>query len=201
MRSACPLSYVQDATTPTGRTRVTQKLVPLISEMEIKARVKELAASISDHYRGKDTVLLGVLKGGLVFMADIMRLLDIDYECELVRLSSYGNGMDSSGRVSFVSGLTGSIKDRHVLVIDCVVDTGLTLEFLTRHLRMKDPSSLRTCVLLNKLAHRHSPAERGVHLNYVGFNIPDRFVVGYGLDWAEKYRGLPYIAYLGGQED
>ncbi len=169
-----------------------QKIVPLLDEETIRARVRELAASISDDYRGKEVVLLGVLKGALVFMADIMRLLEIDHQCDFVRLSSYGDGADSSGRISFSSGPSGSVRDKHVLIVDCVADTGLTLEFLTNHLRQENPLDIRVCVLLNKQARRSTP----LHLDYVGFDIPNRFVVGYGLDMAEKHRGLPYIAYL-----
>jgi hypoxanthine phosphoribosyltransferase len=151
-----------------------------------------MAACISRDFGGKDTVLLGVLKGALIFMADVMRGLDMDYRCEFVSLSSYGDGMESSGRVRVVSGLSGSIERKHVLVIDCVVDTGRTLNFLMDHLREKGPSDIKTCVLLDKQRHRRS----SVQLDYVGFNIPDHFVVGYGLDLAEKHRGLPYIAHF-----
>lgn len=171
-----------------------QTLIPLISADKIGARVKELAATISAHYRGKETILLCILKGASVFMADLMRLLEIDYECEFVRLSSYGDGTKSSGSVRVVSELSGSMRDKHVLIIDCVVDTGLTLMFLTEHLRKKGPSTVSTCVLLNK---SHPGRDSSfVQLDYVGFSIPDLFVVGYGLDWAERHRGLPYIAYL-----
>lgn len=169
-----------------------QTLITLISADKIGARVKELAAAISEHYRGKEVILLCVLKGASVFMADLMRLLEIDFECEFVRLSSYGDGTKSSGSVRVVSELSGPIHDKHVLIMDCVVDTGLTLGFLTEHLRKKGPSTVSTCVLLNKLVRRSS----FVQLDYVGFSIPDLFVVGYGLDRAEKHRGLPYIAYL-----
>lgn len=169
-----------------------KKIVPLLEEETIRTRVRELAASISNDYRGEEVVLLGVLKGALVFMADIMRLLEIDHHCDFVRVSSYGKRKDTSGKVSLSSGPSSSIRDKHVLIVDCVADSGLTLEFLTNHLRKENPRDIKTCVLLNKQARRSS----SVQLDYVGFEIPDRFVIGYGLDMAEKHRGLPYIAYI-----
>jgi hypoxanthine phosphoribosyltransferase len=168
------------------------KLIPMISEREIRERTEQLAAAVFDHYQGKETVLVGVLKGALVFMADLMRRLSMNYECEFVQLSSYGREQESSGQIVLKSGPVQSIKGKHVLIIDCVADTGLTLDFLVKHLQKEGPADIRTCVLLNKSTRRRHP----IHPDYVGFDIPDRFVVGYGLDYMEKDRGLPYIAYL-----
>ncbi len=172
---------------------MSQALVPYISEGKIRARVKELAASISEQYRGKELVLIGVLKGAVLFMADIMRQLDVDFECDFVRLSSYGGATDSSGRVHILSEPSCSLSNKNVLMIDCVVDTGLTLEFLMNYLRGEKPLDMRSCVLLSKEARR----SRSLSLDYVGFTVTENlFLLGYGLDHAEKYRGLPYIAYL-----
>jgi len=172
---------------------VSQALVPYISEDKIRARMKELAASISEQYREKELTLIGVLKGAVLFMADIMRHLDVDFECDFVRLSSYEGAMDSSGRVQVLSEPSCSLFNKHVLMVDCVVDTGLTLEFLMNYLRGERPLSIRSCVLLNKEARRR----RSLSPDYVGFTVTENlFLLGYGLDLAEKYRGLPYVAYL-----
>lgn len=169
-----------------------QSLIPLINEETIRKRIGELAASISDDFRGKETIIIGVLKGAMVFMADLIRSLDMEFRCDFISLSSYGEGTDSSGRITMEYGPASDIKDKHLLIVDCVADTGLTLHFLVDHLRRENPRVIKTCALLNKEGRRIQPLD----LNYIGFNIPDRFVVGYGLDLNERYRGLPYIAYI-----
>lgn len=154
--------------------------------------MREIAEQISTDYAGQQPVIVGVLKGAWVFTADLVRQLSIPVRCDFVRLSSYGAGTVPSGPPRLLLDLTEPIAGQHVLVIDDIVDTGISLEWLHRHLLAKQPASLKTCVLLDKPARR----EVDVEPDYVGFEIPDRFVVGYGIDYAERYRELPYIGYI-----
>lgn len=164
----------------------------LIAREEIAAVVDRLAEEIRRDYLGKDPLLLGILKGSFVFMADLVRRLDFPLEVDFVRLSSYGQGTESSGRVRVEQGLRSAVRGREVLVIEDIVDTGLTVAYFLGYLRRKKPASLRLCSLLDKPARHRVP----VSIDYLGLNVPDRFVVGYGIDWNEKYRYLPDIRVL-----
>ncbi|OLD37635.1 MAG: hypoxanthine phosphoribosyltransferase [Candidatus Rokubacteria bacterium 13_1_40CM_2_68_8] len=164
----------------------------LVAEAAIAARVAELARAIARDYAGENPVLVGVLQGAVPFVADLMRALPIDVTVDFIRASSYGAGTSSSGRVRLVSDLAVEVADRHVLIVDDIVDTGLTLAALKRTLEARRPRSVRTCVLLDKAGRR----ETDVTIDYVGFTIPNVFVVGYGLDYGGLYRNLPYVAAL-----
>lgn len=168
------------------------KLEVLFTRNEIEAAVRRLADEISSDYRDKNPIVLGVLKGSFIFLADLIRLLDFPLEVDFVTLSSYKEQTESYGEVSMDRCFTSDLKGRHILVVEDIVDTGLTLHFLIDHLRAESPASLRLCALLDKSSRRKIP----VHIDYLGFTIPDRFVVGYGTDCAEKYRNLPDIRYL-----
>jgi hypoxanthine phosphoribosyltransferase len=161
----------------------------LISRDEISKAVDRLASEINRDYPGKQPLLIGVLKGAFVFMADLIRQLDLPLELEFVRLSSYGAARESSGRVRVIQGLKTPIKGRDVLVIEDIVDTGISISFLLDYLRKKKPASLKLCVLTDKPSRRRVP----VSIDYLGFTVPDKFVVGYGLDFDEKFRYLPEI--------
>ena len=162
----------------------------LISEVDIRRRVSELAAQISHDYAGKeDVVLLGVLKGAFIFLADLARQLPVPHRVEFMALSSYGKGTVSNGQVRVEMDVRDSIEGSHVIVIEDIVDTGRTLRHLIDLLETRRPASVATCSLVRK-QDRH---EVEVEIDYLGFDIPDVFVVGYGLDYAEQYRTLPYI--------
>jgi hypoxanthine phosphoribosyltransferase len=165
----------------------------LISEEQIRAKVAELGQQISAEYEGRTVTLVSVLKGSLPFMADLMRAISIPVQIDLMEVSSYGGATtESSGLVRILKDLSSSISGKDVLIVEDIIDTGLTLNYLLRYLRGKNPSSLRICALLDK------PARRLVEIpiDYRGFTIPDEFVVGYGLDFGEYYRNLPFIGVL-----
>jgi len=164
----------------------------LIGEEELQARVTELGVEISAGYEGRDLLLVGVLKGAVFFMADLMRRLTIPCEIDFMAISSYGAATDSSGVVRILKDLDINIAGRHVLVVEDIIDSGLTLSYLMRNLGARKPASLEICALLTKPERR----EIDVPVKYVGFEIPNRFVIGYGLDFAERYRNLPYIGVL-----
>jgi len=164
----------------------------LISRDEIAKAVERLASEIERDYQGKQPLLIGVLKGAFVFMADLIRQLNLPVELEFVRLSSYGAARESSGRVRVIQGLKTPIKGRDVLVIEDIVDTGITISFLLDYLRKKKPASLRLCVLTDKPSRHRVP----VSIDYLGFTVPDKFVVGCGLDFDEKFRYLPGICVI-----
>nr|MBC8511976.1 hypoxanthine phosphoribosyltransferase [Dehalococcoidia bacterium] len=147
---------------------------------------------IKQDYQGKQPLLIGVLKGSFVFMADLIRQLELPVEVDFVKLSSYGAGKETSGKVKVVQGLKTPINSRDVLVVEDIVDTGLTLSFLLDYLRKKKPASLRLCALTDKPSRRQVP----VTINYLGFTVPDKFIVGYGIDWNEKFRYLPDICFI-----
>ena len=162
----------------------------LISEDDIRQRVDELAAQISSDYDGKgDIVLVGVLKGSFIFLADLARRLTIPRIIEFIAVSSYGKGSKSTGAVRLVMDVRGNIEGRHVLIVEDIVDTGHTLEYLMGILESHRPASIRTCALV----HKAESAEVDVEIDYTGFSIGDEWVVGYGLDYAERDRTLPYI--------
>ena len=161
----------------------------LISRDEIAEAVNRLAHQIERDYQGKQPLLIGVLKGSFVFMADLVRRIDLPLELEFIKLSSYGATRESSGEVRVVQGLETSIKDRDVLVVEDIVDTGVTISFLLDYLRKKKPASLKLCALADKPSRRRVP----LPIHYLGLTVPDKFVVGYGLDCDEKFRNLPDI--------
>ena len=165
----------------------------LVAEGEIAARVAELGRAIARDYARANPVLVGVLHGAVPFVADLMRAMPIDLTVDFLRASSYGAGTTSSGTVRLVADLAIDLADRHVLIVDDIVDTGLTLAALKRTLEARRPRSVRACVLLDKGGRR----EADVTVDYVGFTIPNVFVVGYGLDYGGLYRNLPYVAALG----
>ncbi|MDQ2906531.1 MAG: hypoxanthine phosphoribosyltransferase [Chloroflexota bacterium] len=164
----------------------------LVSEEEIYAKTRELGKQISRDYQGKNLLLLGILKGAIPFMADLARAIKIPLEIDYMAVSSYGNASHSSGVVRILKDLEGPIDQKHVLVVEDIIDSGLTLHYMLDVLRQRRPLSLRVCALLDKGRDRVKP----VDLDYVGFHIPDQFVVGYGLDYAQHYRNLPYIGVL-----
>jgi len=161
----------------------------LISRDDIAKAVDRLACEIERDYQGKQPLLIGVLKGSFVFMADLIRQLDLPPELDFVRLSSYGSARESSGKVRVVQGVKTSIKGRDVLVVEDIVDTGTTISFLLDYLKKKKPASLKLCALADKPSRRRVP----VPIDYCGFSVPDKFVVGYGLDCDERFRNLPDI--------
>jgi hypoxanthine phosphoribosyltransferase len=165
----------------------------LISEEQIRERIRSLAAEIErDYPEGEDIHLVGVLKGGFVFLADLMRAMSTRVSMDFMATSSYGKGTTSSGQVMVLKDVDSSLEGRNVIIVEDIVDTGLTLHYLQDILRARAPKSVRTAALLSKPARRRVE----VSVEYVGFTIEDHFVVGYGLDYAEKYRNLPYIAVL-----
>jgi hypoxanthine phosphoribosyltransferase len=164
----------------------------LIPEDALRARIQVLAELVARDYAGKDLLLVGVLKGAAIFMVDLARGISIPLEMDFMAISSYGASTQSSGVVRILKDLDASIDDKHVLVVEDIVDSGLTLRYLLELLENRKPASLRVCALLDK----GKAAGSGITTDYLGFTIPDRFVVGYGLDYAQKYRNLPYIGVL-----
>jgi len=164
----------------------------LIEPDTLQQRVTELGDEISHDYTGRDLLLVGVLKGAVFFMADLMRHLTIPCEIDFMAISSYGDSTDSSGVVRILKDLDINIEGRHVLVVEDIIDSGLTLSYLIRNLEAREPATLEICALLTKPERR----EIDVPVRYVGFEIPNRFVIGYGLDFAERYRNLPYVGVL-----
>jgi hypoxanthine phosphoribosyltransferase len=164
----------------------------LIDEEPLQARIAELGAEISRDYAGRDLLLVGVLKGAVFFLADLMRELSVPCEIDFMAISSYGAGTDSSGVVRILKDLDMNIAGRDVLVVEDIIDSGLTLSYLMRSLTARKPASLEVCTLLTKPERR----EVDVPVRYVGFEIPNRFVIGYGLDFDQRYRNLPYVAVL-----
>ena len=164
----------------------------LIDAQTLQARIGELGVEISADYDGRDLLLVGVLKGAVFFMADLMRELTVPCEIDFMAISSYGAATDSSGVVRILKDLDINVAGRDVLVVEDIIDSGLTLSYLMRNLRARKPASLEICALLTKPERR----EIDVPVRYIGFEIPNRFVIGYGLDFAERYRNLPYVAVL-----
>ena len=164
----------------------------LIDEVTLAGRVAELGAEVSADYHGRDLLLIGVLKGAVFFMADLMRHITVPCEVDFMAISSYGDSTDTSGIVRILKDLDINIEGRDVLVVEDIIDSGLTLSYLMRNLESREPASLEICALMTKPSRR----QIDVPVRYIGFEIPDRFVVGYGLDLAERYRNLPYVAVL-----
>jgi len=164
----------------------------LIDADALRSRVAELGEEVSAYYEGRDLLLVGVLKGAVFFMADLMRHLTVPCEVDFMAISSYGASTDSSGVVRILKDLDINVENRNVLVVEDIIDSGLTLSYLMRTLEAREPASLEVVTLLTKLARR----EIDVAVRWVGFEIPNRFVIGYGLDFAERYRNLPYVGVL-----
>ena len=166
----------------------------LLSEEQIQNKVKELAAQLKAEYAGKDPVFVGVLKGVVMFFADMVRQMDFPCQIDFMWISSYGSGTSSTGRMDVKKDVSADLKDRHVVILEDIFDTGNSLDFTYKHLLSKEPASLKICTLLDK-PERRNPAVT-LKPEYVGFTIPNAFVVGYGLDYDEHYRNLPYIGIL-----
>ncbi len=165
----------------------------LITEEELQARIAELGKAISADYQGRDLLAVCILRGAVIFLSDLIRQIAVPHEIDFMAVSSYGGtSTESSGVVRILMDLTTSIEGRDVLIVEDIVDTGLTLDYIIDNLKTRRPASLRTCALLNK----HESRKVDVPLDYVGFDIPNKFVVGYGLDYDEKYRNLPFIGVL-----
>lgn len=164
----------------------------LISEEQIKNRTAELGKQIAEDYKGKNLLLLGTLKGAVPFIADLARAIDLNLEIDYMAVASYGNSTQSSGIVRIIKDLEGPIDQKHLLIIEDIIDSGLTLHYLVDLLRRRNPLSIKICSLLDKERER----AKNVVVDYPGFVIPDKFVVGYGLDYAQRYRNLPYIGIL-----
>jgi hypoxanthine phosphoribosyltransferase len=164
----------------------------LVQPDDLSRRVRQLGEQISADYAGRDLLLVGVLKGAVFFLSDLMRHIRIPCEVDFMAVASYGSATDSSGVVRILKDLDAAIEGRHVLIVEDIIDSGLTLQYLLRNLGARDPATIEVCALLTK------PERRKVELEprYVGFEIPNRFVVGYGLDHGERYRNLPYVAVL-----
>ena len=161
----------------------------LVTQKEIKQTIARLAAELKKDYRAKCPLLICILKGSFVFLADLIRELDIPLEVDFVKLSSYGSSKETSGKVRMVQGLNTPIKGRHVIVVEDIIDTGLTVSSLLDYLKRKKPASLKLCALADKPSRRKVP----VTIDYLGFTVPDKFIVGYGIDWDEKFRYLADI--------
>ena len=164
----------------------------LFSEEQLKTRVQELAQQITRDYAGKEIMLIAVLRGSFIFMADLCRAIDLPCTLDFMSVSSYGKGSSSSGQVQITKDLSEDISGRHIIVVEDILDSGNTLSYLLKLLEQRKPASIRLCTLLDKPERR----VKQVEVHYSGFSIPDAFVVGYGLDYAEKYRNLPYIGIL-----
>ncbi|MBC8262718.1 MAG: hypoxanthine phosphoribosyltransferase [Anaerolineales bacterium] len=165
----------------------------LIAEEDLRARIAELGRVISADYQGKSLMVVCILRGAVIFLSDLIRQITVPHEIDFMAVSSYGGGRtESSGVVRILMDLRANIRGRDVLIVEDIVDTGLTLTYITNNLKTRQPASLRTCALLNKQARR----EVDVSVDYIGFDIPDEFVIGYGLDYDEKYRNLPFIGVL-----
>ncbi len=164
----------------------------LVSKQDLQRRVAELGVEISRDYEGRDLFMVGILKGAVLFLADLMRNITVPCEIDFMAVSSYGSQTDSSGVVRILKDLDAPIEDRHVLIVEDIIDSGLTLQYLMRNLRARRPASIEVCALLTK------PERLRVELSprYLGFEIPNRFAVGYGLDHAQQYRNLDYVAAL-----
>jgi len=164
----------------------------LISEEELQQRIEELGQQISHDYAGRNLLLLGVLKGAVVFLVDLAKAIDLPLQMDFMAVSSYGASTQSSGVVRILKDLDSAVDGRDILVVEDIIDTGLTLRYILDNLAMRNPASVKVCALLVK----ERPREDGIKADYVGFRIPNKFVVGYGLDYADLYRNLPYVGIL-----
>lgn len=167
----------------------------MISEEEVNARITEIAARISEDYKGEEIVAIGILRGGVYFCTELTKKITVPVILDFMEASSYGDGTDSSGQVLITKDLIEDIADRNVIVVEDIIDTGRTLSLLLDNLRARKPKSLKLCTLLDKPERRVVP----VQVDYNGFVIPNKFVIGYGMDYAQKYRNLPYIGVVEGE--
>ena len=165
---------------------------PIVTQEEMRMRIRELGRQISNDYEGKDLVLVGILKGAYAFYADLARAIRLPLQVDFLVVTSYGKKARPSGKVKMVTDLTEDIAGRDVLLVEDIVDSGLTVQYLVKTLTKRKPKSIRVCTLLSKPARR----KVDVHIDYIGFEIPNKYVVGYGLDYQQKYRNLPYLAVL-----
>ncbi|MBE6065544.1 hypoxanthine phosphoribosyltransferase [Clostridium cochlearium] len=164
----------------------------LYDEEALRKKIKEMGKKISEDYKGKDLILIGVLKGSVIFMADLMKEINIPCNMDFMAVSSYGNSSETSGVVRILKDLDFEIENRDVLIVEDIIDSGITLRYLVDYLKGRKPASIEIVCLLNKQERRKAD----INVKYIGFDVPDYFIVGYGLDYAEKYRNLPYIAIL-----
>lgn len=164
----------------------------LVTEQQLQQKIQELGAAISRDYAGKDLLLVAILKGSVVFMADLMRAVTIPCNIDFMVVSSYGKGTSTSGLVKIVKDLDQDLNGKHVLIVEDILDTGVTLSNLVPMLKMRNPASVKICTILDKPSRRKADIEA----DYRGYQIPDEFAVGYGLDYAENYRNLPYVGVL-----
>ncbi|SNS24881.1 hypoxanthine phosphoribosyltransferase [Anaerovirgula multivorans] len=164
----------------------------LFTKEKIQSKVKEIGQQIEKDYAGKEMVVIGVLKGANVFLGDLIREINVPLYIDFMAVSSYGHSTETSGVVRILKDLDLEIEDKHVLIVEDIIDTGLTLKYITENLRSRKVASLKICTLLDKPSRRKCSLD----IDYIGFDIPDEFIVGYGIDYAEKYRNLPYIATL-----
>ena len=165
---------------------------PLITQRQIEKRIKELGTKITADYEGKELVMICLLKGAYVFFADLVRNIHIPVEVDFMMVSTYGARASSSGVVKIISDLSSSIKGKDVLLVEDIVDSGLTLNYLYKSIKAKNPRSLKLCALLDKVERR----KHEIPIDYIGFTVPNKYVIGYGLDYQDRYRNLPYIAVL-----
>jgi hypoxanthine phosphoribosyltransferase len=191
------MAYFSAVESPIGNTPEPAEIESDIADIlidagRLQARVRELGAAISRDYQGKTPLLVGVLRGTVVFLADLLRAIDIHVKVDLIAISSYGPATRTSGVVRFTKDLEELIEGRHVILVEDIIDTGLTLRYITRSLSTRRPASIAVCTLLDKQVRRLID----IDVQYKGFEIPDAFVVGYGLDYKQRYRNLPYIAVL-----
>lgn len=164
----------------------------LLTEKEILKRVKELGEEISNDYKGKDLLIIGILKGATIFMSELIKRIDLAVKIDFMDVSSYGDSSVSTGEVKIIKDLDFSAENKHILIVEDIIDTGYTLNYLSDNLRKRGALSVKTCILLDKVDRRMV----GVPIDYLGFEVPDEFIVGYGLDYAERYRNLPYVGTL-----
>lgn len=164
----------------------------LISEEDIEKKVIEIAESISEEYKGKDVIVIGILKGSVMFMSDLLKKIKIPCKMDFMAVSSYGDASESSGVVRILKDLDFEIRDKHIILVEDIIDSGVTLTYLLKYLSARKPASLEIACLLNKKDRRKVE----VNAKYIGYDVPDYFLVGYGLDFAEKYRNLPYVGIL-----
>jgi hypoxanthine phosphoribosyltransferase len=164
----------------------------LIKHQEIEREIENLARAIRRDYADKDPLLIGILKGSFIFMADLVREIAMPLEIDFIRLSSYSGGTESTGKIKLLSRLNGPVEGRHVLIVEDIIDTGLTTAYFINYLKRKRAASVRLCALTEKPSHRKTE----VKIDYTGFTVPDKFIVGYGIDWNEKYRNLRDICYI-----
>ena len=168
------------------------KILKKISEEVIRKKVEEIARSISEEYKDNEPVLIGILNGSFIFIADLIRKISIPSEVDFIRLASYGSNSISSGKIKLTKDIELLLRGKPVIIVEDIIDTGLTLSYLIKHIKKKSPESIRVCTLINKFGRR----QKEIGIDYRGFDIEDGFLVGYGLDYSEKYRHLPYILSL-----